>query len=111
MDIIRGLAEHLEEMSSPVIPVMMFVFVLVSLVTVVLPLLSEAPAIRWLTVILGALLALMNIMDGAVHIFRDGDVINGLYTLLISGGIGLVAVVLAFKWARLPRGEAEYQTS
>jgi hypothetical protein len=111
MGIITGLGEHLEEMASPAVPLMMFVFVLVSLAAVVLPLLSEVRVIRWLTAILGLLLAAMNTIDGAVHIFKDGDVINGLYTLLISGGIGFVAVVLAFRWARLGPGRSDYQTS
>jgi hypothetical protein len=90
----------LKHMGGDWVAIMMFVFIVLSLATVVLPLLFEAKAARWTTAILGGLLALMNAIDGATHIFAEGEVINGLYTLLISAGIGLIGTVLAFRWAR-----------
>jgi hypothetical protein len=94
------MGETVQSLGAPSIPVMMFVCIAISLVTVVVPLVSNAKGLRWVTVVLGALLAVMNGMDGAVHIFKEGEVINGLYTLLISGGAGIVATVIAFTWAR-----------
>jgi hypothetical protein len=101
-----GVVEHLGEfagkLGSPGMMVMMFVFILLSLLIVVLPLIANAKPWRWATVVVGALLVLMNGMDGGVHIFGEGEVINGLYTLLVSGGVGLIATILAVKWAREP---------
>ena len=99
-DIIRQMGETAQSFGASSISVMMFVCIAVSLFTVLIPLVSNAKGLRWVTVVVGALLVVMNSMDGAVHIFKEGEVINGLYTLLISGGVGIVATVIAFTWAR-----------
>jgi hypothetical protein len=90
------------DLTNPAVPVMMFVFVLLSIGTVVIPLITDARAMRWVTVVVAFLLAAMNALDGGFHILRDGDIINGLYTLLISGGVGLMGAILAVKWAQRP---------
>jgi hypothetical protein len=77
----------------------MFIFTVLSLVVVVIPLVSEQKFMKWVTAILGGLLALMNILDGVTHI-AGGEIYNGLYTLLISGGVGIIGTVLAFKWIK-----------
>lgn len=99
-DIIRHLADAAKEFGEPSIPIMMFVFIIISLATVIIPLMTEARIFRWMTVVLGALLAIMNGMDGAVHIFKEGEVVNGLYPLLISCGVGIAATAISFKWTQ-----------
>jgi hypothetical protein len=97
---LQTLGDIVEETSGMPMAAMMFGFVVLSLMIVVLPLVSEHRATRWATAILGALLGLMNILDGVVHAAED-QVLNGLYTLLISGGIGVWGVILAFKWIKM----------
>ena len=92
-------ADVLKELSTPAMPVIMFLFIVLSLLIAVLPLVTEIKAFRWVTAVIGALLTLMNLLDGGGHIFQ-GEIINGLYTLVISGGVGIAATVLSFKWVR-----------
>ena len=79
---------------------MIVVYIALSLVPAFLPLISVSKASRWIIAILGGLIALMNILDGCGHIFMKGEVPQGLATLIISGGVGITASVIAFKWAR-----------
>jgi hypothetical protein len=97
--LLEKIAGPVKEMANPSIAIMMFVFIIVSLAVIVLPLISQAKALRWLTAVLGTLMALMNFFDGAFHMFGEGEVIKGAYTFLISGGVGTIGTVLAFKWA------------
>lgn len=97
--IIEKFTEMSSEFSDSALAPIMFTFIALSLLIVVLPMVTEKKAFRWVTFIIGALLTLMNFIDGTIHI-AEGDVFNGLYTFLISGCVGLVASISAYKWIK-----------
>jgi hypothetical protein len=66
----------------------------------ILPLLTEKRAWRWVTVIVGLVMTLGGILDGFGHMFTPGQTAMGLGGLIIGSIPGIIAVVLAFGWAK-----------
>jgi hypothetical protein len=82
---------------------MMYVAVLwfaLMIVPAILPLLTEKRVWRWVTVIVGFVMALGGIMDGIGHMTMPGQTAMGLSGLIIGSIPGIIAVVLAFGWAK-----------
>lgn len=77
---------------------MVFYFALLLLPSF-LALVANAKAWRWITAILGALMVAMVLFDSLGHMFQPDQLALGLSSFLIGGGAGVVAVILAFKWA------------
>jgi uncharacterized protein (DUF697 family) len=86
--------------SLDVLPWMLLVMFILQLVPAAVPLLLNTKWARWLTLILAALMAFMNIVDGAFHLIAFAEIAEGLATLVISGFAGAVASVLAIQWIR-----------
>ncbi len=93
------LTKTLAEFDNPAMGIMMLVFVLLFIISIVIPILFNSKKMKWVAFILGVLLSIMNIIDGITHIFVNGDM-NGLYTLLISGGIGVIGVLCNYRWIK-----------
>jgi hypothetical protein len=70
------------------------------MVPVILPLVTARKAWRWVTAILGLGMIVMGIIDGVEHMALPGQVPIGLSGLVLSAIPGIIAVVLAFSWAR-----------
>ena len=70
------------------------------IVPAILPLLTEKRAWRWVTAIVGLVMTVTGIGDNVSHMTMLGQVPLGLSGLIIGGIPGIVAVVLAFGWAR-----------
>ena len=66
----------------------------------ILPLLTEKRAWRWVTAIVGLVMTLGGILDGFGHMFTPGQTAMGLSGLIIGSIPGIIAVVLAFGWAK-----------
>lgn len=82
---------------------MLYIFVLwftAMIVPAILPLLTERRAWRWVTAIVGLVMTLLGIVDSISHMTMPGQLPLGLSGLIIGGIPGIIAVVLAFGWAR-----------
>ena len=82
---------------------MLYIFVLwftAMILPATLPWLTEKRAWRWVTVIVGLVMTVMGIVDSASHMTMPGQVPLGLGGLIIGTIPGIVAVFLAFGWAR-----------
>ena len=66
----------------------------------ILPLLTEKRAWRWVTAIVGLIMTLGGILDGFGHMLTPGQTAMGLSGLIIGSIPGIIAVVLAFGWAK-----------
>ena len=89
----------LEMMSEGMLYVAVLCFVLMVL-PAILPLLTEKRAWRWVTAIVGLVMTLMGIIDGIGHITMPGQIPLGLSGLILGSIPGIIAVVLAFDWAK-----------
>lgn len=78
---------------------MMLVYLVLYLLPPFLLLITQAKVWRWIAAILGGLMTLMCLFDSIGHMFESGGIALGLSSLIIGGGAGVVAVILAFKWA------------
>lgn len=65
-----------------------------------LVLLTEKRAWRWVTAIVGLVMTLMGIVDGIGHMTMPGQIPLGLSGLITGSIPGIIAVVLAFSWAK-----------
>ena len=90
----------LEMMSGGMMYVAVVWFTLM-IVPAILPLLTEKRAWRWVTAIVGLIMTLGGIMDGVAHMTMPGQIPLGLSGLIIGSIPGIIAVVLAFGWARI----------
>lgn len=82
---------------------MLYIFVLwfsAMIVPAILPLLTEKKGWRWVTAIVGLVMTVMGIVDSVSHMTMPGQVPLGLSGLIIGVIPGIVAVFLAFGWAR-----------
>jgi len=82
---------------------MLYIFVLwftAMIVPAILPLLTEKKAWRWVTVIVGLVMTVLGIYDSISHMTMPGQIPLGLSGLIIGCIPGIVAVFLAFGWAR-----------
>jgi hypothetical protein len=70
------------------------------IVPAILPLLTDRKGWRWVTAIVGLVMALMGVLDGLAHMSSPGETAMGLSGLIIGSIPGIIAVVLAFGWAR-----------
>ena len=89
----------LEMMSGGMLYVAVLWFALM-LLPAILPLLTEKRAWRWVTAIVGLVMVVMGIFDGFVHMTMPGQVPLGLSGLILGSIPGIIAVILAFGWAR-----------
>ena len=89
----------LEFMSSGMLYVAVLWFVLMVL-PAILPLFTEKRAWRWVTAIVGLVMTTMGIIDGIGHITMPGQIPLGLSGLILGSIPGIIAVVLAFDWAK-----------
>jgi len=89
----------LEFMSGGMMYVAVFWFTLMVL-PAILPLLTDKRAWRWVTAIVGLIMTLGGIMDGIGHMTMPGQTAMGLSGLIIGSIPGIIAVVLAFGWAK-----------
>lgn len=62
-------------------------------------LITQVKIWRWIAAVVGALMTAMCLFDSAMHAFEPGGIALGLSSFVIGGGAGVVAVILAFKWA------------
>ena len=88
-----------EAVSAAMLYVMVLWFILMIL-PAILPLLTEKRAWRWVTAIVGLVMTLGGILDGFGHMFKPGQTAMGLCGLIIGSIPGIIAVILAFGWAR-----------
>ena len=82
---------------------MLYIFVLwfaAMIVPAILPLLTEKRAWRWVTAVVGLVMTVMGIYDSVSHMTMPGQIPLGLSGLIIGTIPGIIAVVLAFGWAR-----------
>ena len=89
----------LEMMSEGMLYVAVLWFALMLLPAFLL-LLTEKRAWRWVTAIVGLVMTLMGIIDGIGHITMPGQIPLGLSGLILGSIPGIIAVVLAFDWAK-----------
>jgi hypothetical protein len=89
----------LEFMSGGMLYVAVLWFALMVL-PAILPLLTEKRAWRCVTAIVGLVMTMMGIMDGIGHITMPGQIPLGLSGLILGSIPGIIAVVLAFDWAK-----------
>jgi hypothetical protein len=96
-----GVAElpEFEFMSGGMLYIAVLWFTLL-IVPAILPLLTDRKGWRWVTAIVGLVMALMGVFDGLVHMSSPGEAAMGLSGLIIGSIPGIIAVVLAFGWAR-----------
>jgi len=90
---------ELEMMSGGMFYVVVLWFILMILPAFLL-LLTEKRAWRWVTAIVGLVMTLGGIMDGIGHMIMPGQIPLGLSGLIIGSVPGIIAVVLAFGWAK-----------
>jgi len=90
---------ELEMMSGGMFYVAVLWFTLLILPAFLL-LLTEKRAWRWVTAIVGLVITLGGIMDGIGHITMPGQIPLGLSGLIMGSIPGVIAVVLAFGWAK-----------
>ena len=90
----------LQFMSSGMLYVAVLWFALM-IVPAILPLLTEKRAWRWVTAIVGLVMTLGGIFDGIGHMTMPGQTAMGLSGLIIGSIPGIIAVILAFGWARV----------
>ena len=90
---------ELEMMSGGMLYVAVLWFALMIL-PAILPLLTAQRVWRWVTAIVGLVMTLMGILDGFGHMFTSGQTALGLSGLIIGSIPGIIAVILAFGWAR-----------
>ena len=90
---------ELEMMSGGMLYVAVLWFALMIL-PAILPLLTAQRVWRWVTAIVGLVMTLMGILDGFGHMFTPGQTALGLSGLIIGSIPGIIAVILAFGWAR-----------
>lgn len=79
---------------------MIIVFFILGILPALIPLLGESMPLRWTTFALIALLTCLNAVDGFTHTFIEGEIAQGMATLIISTGAGIAAAICALKWAR-----------
>ena len=89
----------LEMMSGGMFYIAVLWFVLLILPAFLL-LLTEKRAWRWVTAIVGLVMTLVGIMDGIGHITMPGQIPLGLSGLILGSIPGIIAVILAFGWAK-----------
>ena len=89
----------LEMMSGGMFYIAVLWFVLLIL-PAFLVLLTEKKAWRWVTAIVGLVMTLGGIADGIGHMTMPGQIPLGLSGLIIGSIPGIIAVVLAFGWAK-----------
>jgi len=90
---------ELEMMSGGMFYIAVLWFVLLILPAFLL-LLTEKRAWRWVTAIVGLVMTLGGLMDGVGHLTMPGQIPLGLSGLVIGSIPGIIAVALAFGWAR-----------
>jgi len=88
-----------EAMSAGMLYIMIIWFALM-IVPAIIALLTDKKAWRWVTAIVGTVMVLGGIADGIGHTFQPGQLALGLGGLIIGSIPGIIAVVLAFGWAR-----------
>ena len=88
-----------EAMSAGMFFIMVIWFALM-IVPAIIALLTDKKAWRWVAAIVGTVMVLGGLLDGLGHTFKPGQAALGLCGLIISSIPGIIAVVLAFGWAK-----------
>lgn len=88
-----------EAMSAGMFYIMVIWFALM-IAPAIITLLADKKVWRRVTAIVGTVMVLGGILDGIGHAFQPGQLALGLGGLLLGSIPGIIAVVLAFGWAR-----------
>ena len=70
------------------------------MVPAILPLLSDQKIWRWVTVIVGAVMAMGGLLDSAFHLTVPEEIPFGLAGIVLSTMPGIVGVVFAVNWVK-----------